>query len=195
MAHRVLAIMGILSLTCISWAQQAAKPGHGSTKLDLQLIAAVTSNEPDDAQLSVRLLNRSVHALRIPVRGFICADMPGWISAHYTFTPPANQSRYEMESGSRGCGISVGTPAEFDIVSAAAMWKLLQPGESLDFQDRFSKVIPGSLKRGRYSFRTVYIGPDLTDDEQRKLAAAGIYTTLGRYESNEVVMNMEQPRR
>jgi hypothetical protein len=195
MAYRVLAIMGVLSLTCISLAQQATKPGHRSKKPDLQLIAAVTSNEPDDAQLSVRLLNRSDHALRIPVRGFICTDMPGWISAHYIFTAPANQSRYEMESGSRGCGISVGTPAEFDIVSAAAMWKLLQPGESLDFQDRFSKVIPGSLKRGRYSFRTVYSGPDLTDDEQRKLAAAGIYTTLGRYESNEVVMNMEQPRR
>jgi hypothetical protein len=100
-----------------------------------------------------------------------------------------------MESGSRGCGISMGTPAEFDIVSAAAMWKLLQPGESLDFQDKFSKVIPGSIKRGRYGFRSVYSGPDLTDDEQRKLTAAGIYTTLGRYESNEVVMNTEQPRR
>jgi hypothetical protein len=175
-------------LTCISFAQQAAKP-------DLQLIAAVTSNEPEDAQLNVRLLNRSDHALRIPVRGFICADMPGWISAHSTFTPPANQSGDETESGSRGCGISVGTPAEFDIVSATAMWKLLQPGESLDFQDKFSKVIPGSIKRGRYSSRVVYSGPNLTDDEQRKLTAAGIYTTLGRYESNEVVMNIDQPRR
>ena len=94
MAHRVLAIMGILSLTCISLAQQATKLGHSSKRPDLQLIAAVTSNEPDDAQLSVRLLNRSDHALRIPVRGFICTDMPGWISAHYIFTAPANQSRY-----------------------------------------------------------------------------------------------------
>ena len=100
MAHRVLAIMGILSLTCISLAQRATKP-------DLQLIAAVASSEQGDAQLSVRLLNRSDHALRIPVRGFVCADMPGWISAHYTFTPPANQSGYEMQSGSRGCGVSV----------------------------------------------------------------------------------------
>src|SRR5580704_4003614 len=115
MAHRVLAIMGILLLTCNSSAQQATKLGHRSTRPDLQLIAAVTSNEPDDAQLSVRLLNRSNHALRIPVRGFICTDMPGWISAHYTFTPPADQSEYEMESGSRGCGISVGTPAELDV--------------------------------------------------------------------------------
>jgi hypothetical protein len=195
MAHRVLAIMGILSLTCISLAQQATKLGHRPTRPDLQLIAAVTSNEPDDAQLSVRLLNRSNHALRIPVRGFICTDMPGWISAHYTFTAPADQSEYEMESGSRGCGISVGTPAEFDIVSAASMWNLLQPGESLDLQENFSKVIPGPIKRGRYSSRAVYSGPDLTDDEQRKLTAAGIYTTLGRYESNEVVMNIEQPRR
>jgi hypothetical protein len=68
MAYRVVAIMGILSLTCISSAQQATKLGHRSTKPDLQLIAAVTSNEPDDAQLSVRLLNQSDHALRIPVR-------------------------------------------------------------------------------------------------------------------------------
>lgn len=186
--------MGILSLTCISLAQQATEGGHRSTKLDLQLIAAVTSNEPDDAQLSVRLLNRSDHALRIPVRGFICTDMSGWISAHYTFTAPANQSRYEMESGSRGCGISVGRPAEFDIVGAAAMWKLLQPGEAIDFQDKFSKVIPGSIKRGRYSFRAVYSGPDLTDGAQRKLTAGGIYTTLGRFESNEVVINIERPR-
>jgi hypothetical protein len=188
MADRALAIMAILSLTCISSAEKATKP-------DLQLIAAVTSNEPDDAQLSVRLLNRSDRALRIPVRGFICTDMPGWISAHYTFTAPANQSGSEMESGSRGCGISVGTPAEFGIVSAAAMWKLLQPGESLDFQDKFSKVIPGSIKRGRYSSRAVYSGPALTDDEQRKLRAAGIYTALGRFESNEVIINIEQPRR
>jgi hypothetical protein len=195
MGYRLLKIVGILSLAWVSWAQQATKIDHRSTKPDLQLIAAVTSNEPDDAQLSVRLLNRSDHALRIPVRGFLCADLPGWISAHYTFTAPANQSRYEMESGTRGCGISVGGPAEFDIVSAAAMWKLLQPGESLDFQDNFSKVIPGSIKRGRYSARAVYSGPDLTGDQQRKLTAAGIHTTLGRYESNQVVMNIGQPRR
>jgi hypothetical protein len=188
MAHRVLGITGILSLTCISLAQQATKP-------DLQLVAAVTSNERGDAQLSVRLLNRSDHALRIPVRGFVCADMPGWISAHYAFTPPANQSGYEMDSGSRGCGISVGTPAEFDIVGAAAMWKLLQPGESLDFQDKFSKVIPGSIKRGRYRSRAVYSGPALTDDEQKKLRAAGFHTAFGRYESNEVVINIKQTRR
>src|ERR1700749_21659 len=80
MAHRVLAIMGILLLTCNSPAQQPAKLGHRSPKPDLQLIAAATSNEPDDAQVSVRLLNQSDHALRIPVRGFICTDMPGWIS-------------------------------------------------------------------------------------------------------------------
>jgi hypothetical protein len=195
MAHRVLAIMGILLLTCNSSAQQVTKLGHRSPKPDLQLIAAATSNEPDDAQLSVRLLNRSDHALRIPVRGFICTDMPGWISADYTFTAPANQSGYEIESGSRGCGFSVGTPAEFDIVSAVAMWKLLEPGESLDVQDKFSKLIPGSIKRGRYSSRAVYSGPALTDDEQRKLRAAGIYTALGRYESNEVIIKIEQPRR
>jgi hypothetical protein len=188
MAHRVLAIVGILSLTCASSAQQATKP-------DLQLTATATSNEPDDAQLSVRLLNRSDHALRIPIRGFMCNDMPGWISAQYTFTAPANQSRYEMESGPRGCGVSVGTPAEFDIVSAAAMWRVLEPGEWLDVQDKFSKIIPGSIRRGTYSSRAVYSGPALTDDEQRKLRAAGIYTTLGHYESNEVIIAIEQPRR
>jgi hypothetical protein len=187
--------MEILLLTCNLLAQQATKLGHRSPKPDLQLIAAATSNKPDDAQLSVRLVNRSDHALRIPVRGFICTDMPGWISAEYTFTAPANQSGYEIESGSRGCGVSVGTPAEFDIVSAVAMWKLLKPGESLDVQDRFSKLIPGSIKQGRYNSRAVYSGPALTDDERRKLRAAGIHTALGRYESNKVIIKIEQPRR
>jgi hypothetical protein len=121
--------------------------------------------------------------------------MPGWISAYYSFTAPADQSKYEMESGSRGCGVSVGAPAEFDILSAAAMWKLLQPGQSFDFQDKFLKVIPGTIKRGRYTSRAVYSGPALTGDEQKRLRAAGIYTALGRYESNEVVIKIERPRR
>ncbi len=75
------------------------------------------------------------------------------------------------------------------------MWTLLQPGEWLDLQDEFSKVIPGSIKRGRYRSRAVYSGPLLTDDQQRTLRAAGIHTALGHYESNEVVINIEQPRR
>jgi hypothetical protein len=168
---------------------------EGFPKPDLQIIAAVTARSSDNAELSVRLRNQSEHALRLPVRGFICSDKPGWISAHFEFTAPADQSRSEMESGSQGCGISVGEPAEFDIVDAARMWKLLLPGESLEIHGQFSNLIPGSLKRGSYTFRAVYSGKDATEHQQEKLTAAGISTPLGRYESNEVVLNIEYARR
>jgi hypothetical protein len=164
-------------------------------KPDLQIIAAVTAKRLDNAELSVRLRNQSDHALRLPVRGFICHEKPGWISVRFKFTAPADQSRSELESGSRGCGVSIGEPVEFDIVDAAMMWKLLLPGESLEIHGQFSNLIPGSLKRGIYTFRAVYSGKDATEDQQEKLTAAGISTPLGRYQSNEVVLNIEYARR
>jgi hypothetical protein len=141
------------------------------------------------------LLNRSDHALRLPVRGFICADMPGWISVHVRFTAPADQSKPEKKPSRPGCGIDVGEPAEFDLVAASAMWKLLLPGDSLEIHDEFSKVFPGSIKRGSYRFRAVYSGKDVTEDQRRKLATAGIATPLGKYESNGVVLNIGEANR
>jgi hypothetical protein len=182
MTRLVLAIVGLVLLTSTSLAQQSQKP-------DLQIIASVSSKETENAELSVRLLNRSDHALRIPVRGFMCADLPGWISVHFKFTP-ADQSKTEREAGPRGCGISFGSPVDFDIVAEAARWKLLLPGESLEIHDEFSKVFAGSIKRGTYNFRAVYSGKDVTEDQQRKLTAAGVAMPLGQYESNEVVLKI-----
>jgi hypothetical protein len=52
MTHLVLAIVGLVLLTSTSLAQQSQKP-------DLQIIASVSSKETENAELSVRLLNRS----------------------------------------------------------------------------------------------------------------------------------------
>jgi hypothetical protein len=143
----------------------------------------VASKKAQKLELIVRLVNQSDHPLRIPVRGFICADKPGWISAHFTLT--ASGSPYV------GCGISVGEPGEFDIVSASAMWKLLRPGDSFDVRDEFSKLIPGGLERGDYSFHAVYSGPHLTDDQKRKLAMADISTAFGQYTSKQMILKIE----
>jgi len=188
MARCVLTRIGLLLFTAASCAQQSTKP-------DLQITAAVTAKGLDNAEVSVQLHNRSEHAIRIPVRGFLCADMPGWISAHLKFTAPADQSRSEAESGSRGCGISVGVAEESDVVGEAALWKLLAPGESLEIRDEFAKLIPGSIQPGTYTFRVVYNGEDLTQDQQRKLAAAGISTPFGKLESNELVFKIGRDHR
>lgn len=181
MTRRFVTMIGAILLSTSSpLAQQSEKP-------DLQVIATVRSKQA--AELSVRLLNQSGHPLRIPVRGFLCADRPGWVSVRYTFTAPT--AHPDTDSGPHGCGISIGTPAETDIVRAAAVWKVIVPGESLEIHDEFSKLIPGSVKPGSYSFRVVYTGPDATKEEQRKLVAAGLATAFGQYESNQVVLNIE----
>lgn len=183
MTRRLVTMIGLILLsTSSSLAQQSEKPG-------LQVIATVSSKQAGNAELSVRLLNQSGHQLRIPVRGFLCSDRPGWVSVRYTFTAPA--AHPDTDSGPHGCGISIGTPAETDIVSAAAVWKVIVPGESLEIHDEFSKLIPGSVKPGSYSFRVVYTGPDATKEEQRKLVGAGLATAFGQYESNQVVLNIE----
>jgi len=81
------------------------------------------------------------------------------------------------------------------VVGAAALWKLLAPGESLEIRDEFAKLIPGSIQPGTYTFRVVYNGEDLTQDQQRKLAAAGISTPFGKLESNELVFKIGRDHR
>ena len=183
MTRRFVTMIGVILLTTSSLLAQQ------SEKSDLQVIATVMSKQAGNAELSIRFLNQSGHPLRIPVRGFLCVDSPGWVSVRYTLTAPAADA--DTDSGPHGCGISIGTPAENDIVSAAAIWKVIVPGESLEIHDEFSKLIPGSVKPGSYSFRVVYSGPDATKEEQRKLAAAGVATAFGQYQSSKVVLNIE----
>jgi len=183
MTRRLMTMIVVIFLSTIS------SPAQRSEKPDLQVIATAISKQAYNAELSVRLLNQSGHPLRIPVRGFLCADRPGWVSIRYTFTPPANHP--EADSGPRGCGISIGEPAENDIVSAAGMWKLLQPGESVEIHGEFSKLVPGSVKPGSYRIRAVYTGPEETEDRRGRLAAAGIATAFGPYGSDQVVLNIQ----
>jgi hypothetical protein len=71
------------------------------------------------------------------------------------------------------------------------MWKLLQPGESVEIHGEFSKLVPGSVKPGSYRIRAVYTGPEETEDRRGRLAAAGIATAFGPYESDQVVLNIQ----
>lgn len=178
------ALLTILSVTAVPAAQSHSETG-------LRVSAVVTSTESNNALITITFLNESKHSLRLPLRGFMCGDLRGWISARFTFKAHSYDKTPQTDNGPKGCGIAVGEPVEHDIVKAAALWNLLPPGKSFEVRDDLSKLIPGALHPGIYSVQAIYNGYDLSTEDLQKLTAVGIEIPTGKFESNKITVDLK----